>query len=177
MKCRALSSREVYRNPWIAVREDQVVWEDGKPGMFGVIEIMPGVSVLALDDDGMVHLVREWKHPLGRYSLEVVSGGVEPDESPLEAAQRELAEELGFRASEWLALGTSNAHSTVVRANAHLFLARGLTPGPTAPDATEHLVPVSMSLDQALGAVMDGEITHTGSGLLILKAARALGLG
>ena len=64
-------SKPIYENPWIKVREDRVVYRGGLESTFGVVVMRPGVSVLPLEEDGQVHLVREFKYALGEPSLEV----------------------------------------------------------------------------------------------------------
>lgn len=64
--------------------------------------MMAGSSILALTDDSQVYLAREYKYGLQNYSIETVSGGLEVGETPLETAQRELREEFGMEAREWI---------------------------------------------------------------------------
>lgn len=170
-----LATREVYRNPWIRVREDKVLRPGGKEGIFGVVEMVAGSSVLPVDNEGNVYLVSEYKYGIERESLEVMSGALASGETPLEAAQRELKEELGLTASQWDDLGCVDPFTTIVKSPNHLFLAQGLAQGSSSPDEGEELRTVKISLDEALARVMAGEITHAGSCVLILKAVRLLG--
>jgi 8-oxo-dGTP pyrophosphatase MutT (NUDIX family) len=167
-------SREVYRNPWIAVRADRVVRPDGEEGEFGVVEMKPGVSVLPVDDDGTAHLVRIYRYTLDRETVEVVAGGIDEGETPQEAARRELREEAGIEAAEWLDLGTLDQLTEVVVSPNRLFLARRLTFAPPRPEGSERIRRVAVPMDEAVRRVMDGEITHAASATLILKAARRL---
>ena len=73
---KVLSSEPRYRNRWIAVREDRVIRPGGSEGLFGVVEMVPGSSVLAIDEENHAYLVREYKYALERDSLEAISGGV-----------------------------------------------------------------------------------------------------
>lgn len=170
-----LSSREVYRNPWIEVREDRVIHPGGREGIFGVIEAKPGSSVLPISGDGLVWLVREFKYAAGKDSLEVISGGIEPGESPLETARRELREETGIEAGEWIEMGFIDPFTTHVRSPNHLFVARDLRHGPHEREAGELLEIVTLPLVEAVDMVLGGKITHAASCVLLLRAASLAG--
>ncbi|MGE5195322.1 MAG: NUDIX domain-containing protein [Deltaproteobacteria bacterium] len=167
-------SHAIYKDDWLEVRKDDVIRPDGAPGTHGVVLLKPGVSVLALDDDGRVYLTDEFHYGVGRRTIEVVSGGREPNEDPLEAARRELEEELGIVAAEWIALGSFDPFTTMLCAPAELFLARRLKFGASRPEGTENIRCVTMSFGDAVAMVMDGRITHGPSCTVILKAARYL---
>src|SRR5947207_15078559 len=108
------ASRQVYEDPWVSLRQDQVTRPDGQPGTFCVVHVKPGVSVLALDETGHVYLAEEFRYGVGRRTLEVVSGGRDGDEEPLAAARRELKEELGIEAADWTDLGTVDPFTSMV---------------------------------------------------------------
>src|ERR1700754_2556916 len=100
-----LSSRSVHKGRLVHLREDRVVLPRGTETIYEFVEIKHGASVLAMEENGDVWLVREWKYAVDRPSLEVVSGGMEAGETPLETAHRELREELGKTAQELIPLG------------------------------------------------------------------------
>jgi len=168
------SSEEKYKNPWIKVHEDQVIRPDGKNGIFGVVEMVPGISVLPLDDNGYVYLTKEFHYATEQEGIEVVSGAIEQGESALTAAKRELKEELGIEADEWTDLGNVNPFTNVVKSPAQIFLARGLHFLDKNPDATEKISTVKIEFEEAIQMVMDSRITHGPSCVLILKTARYL---
>ncbi len=167
---RRTSSEVVYRNPWIHVREDRVVRPGGSPGLFGVVEMRPGVTVLALGEGGEVHLAREYKYAIEAYSMELISGAMDDGEAPLETGRRELREEAGLEATDWTDLGTVDPFTTVIRSPNRMFLARGLRAVETAADEDEPLDVHRVSWDEAVAMVLDGRITHAASCVAILKA-------
>lgn len=164
------NSKVKYRNKWIEVREDKVLRPDGKPGIFGIVNMVSGVSVLPLDKDGFVYLTNEFKYALGKKTFEVVSGAIDRDEKPIEAAKRELKEELGIEAEDWISLGIVDPFTNVVKSPAHLFLARGLKFSKTEQEGTEKIKPIKVEFEKAVDMVMKSEITHGPSCTLILKA-------
>src|SRR4030095_11048479 len=117
---------QIYQSPWIEVCEDSVIRPDGQPGRFATVRMKPGVSVLAMDEEGFVYLTSEFRYAIERDSIEVVSGAIDEGEAPHEAARRELREELGAEAQEWTGLGCVDPFTSVVHSPAHLFFARRL---------------------------------------------------
>ena len=168
------SSQDVYTDPWLSVRCDQVTRPDGKPGTHSVVTIMPGISVLALDDEGNVALTDEFHYAIGRNSLETVSGGIESGETAEQAAHRELQEELGLLAEELIPMGDVDPFTSSLYSPTKLFLARGLTETDVNPDGTELIQKVKLSFEEAVEKVMSSEITHAPSCVLILKTERWL---
>jgi ADP-ribose pyrophosphatase len=164
------ASHQVYRDPWIEVQQDDVVRPDGKDGTHVVVRLKPGVSVLALDEAGFVYLTEEFHYAIGRTGLEAVSGGIEPGESALETAQRELQEELGITAAEWTDMGVVDPFTSVVVSPTRLYLARQLRFGDISQEGTEQIRCVKMTLAEAVRGVADCRITHGPSCLLIWKA-------
>jgi ADP-ribose pyrophosphatase len=167
-------SHAIYKDAWLEVRKDDVIRPDGAPGTHGVVLLKPGVSVLALDDEQRVYLTDEFHYGVGRRTIEVVSGGREIEEDPLAAARRELEEELGITADEWIALGSFDPFTTMLSAPAELYLARRLTFGAARQEGTENIRCVKVGFDEAIAMVMDGRITHGPSCVVILKAARLI---
>src|SRR3954452_12431560 len=131
------ATREAFRDPWVRLTVHDVVRPDGKPGSYSVAHIKAGVLVIAVDDRGVAHLTEEFRYAVGRPSVEGVGGGIEPDEEPLKAAQRELREELGIEADEWTHLGTVHPFTSMVHCPHTLFLAERLAFGPPKREGTE----------------------------------------
>jgi len=169
-----LDSQRLYASPWIKVREDRVIQPDGLVGTFGVVDLLPGVSVLPVGDDGTVYLVRIFRYTLGRDSIEAVAGGIEDGESPEETARRELREEVGIDAETIIPLGVADQLTENVVSPVHLFQARGLHFVEPQQEATEQISRLAIPLEQAHEWAVDGTISHAASAVLIFKTARLL---
>lgn len=164
------SSKQIYKSPWMEVVEDQVIRPDGKPGIYTVAHIVPGVSILPIDESGNVYLTQEFHYAHGEVGIECACGAIDKGETPLQAAQRELEEELGITATQWTELGLTNPMTSQVNSPARLFLARNLSFGNTKLEGTETIECVKVTLEEAVRLVMESKITHAQSALLILKA-------
>jgi ADP-ribose pyrophosphatase len=171
---RIRESREIYRDPWLVVVRDEVLRPDGQPGSYCVAHVKSGITVLAVDDNQQVYLTEEFHYAVGRVTLEAVSGGADEGEDYLQAAQRELKEELGIEAAEWIDLGRVDPFTSGVLSPTQVFLARRLTFGEPAPEGSEQIRMVSMPLAEAVDRVMTAGITHGASCIALLKAERLL---
>ena len=169
-----LSSKEVYRNPWIRVREDAVIRPGGKEGVFGIITMIPGSTVLPMTDDGYVYLTKEYKYAIRAESTEVISGAIGEKETPLEAAKRELQEEAGLVAGKWTDLSVVNPFTTIVESPNYIFLAEELSETRKSLDEGEVIGLEKVLFDDALEMVMNGKITHGATCVVILKVALLL---
>jgi ADP-ribose pyrophosphatase len=166
-----VQSQDVYRDAWIAVRKDDVIRPDEKPGTHSVVNLKPGVTVVALDDEGAVYLTEEFHYGVGRVTVEAVSGGIEPAEGPLDTAKRELREELGIEAEEWTDIGVVDPFTASVVSPTRLYVARQLRFGDQALEGTEQIRRVKMTLAEAVQQVVTSKITHAPSCVAILKVA------
>ena len=158
-----------YKSAWLEVFEDKVIRPDGESGSFATVSLKPGVSVLALDEDEQVYLTSEYRYAIERESIEVVSGAVDQDETPPAAARRELREELGIEASQWVDLGSVDPFTSMINSPASLFFARDLRFVETEREGTEIIRVIKVKLNDAVRMVMQSEITHGPSCVLILK--------
>jgi 8-oxo-dGTP pyrophosphatase MutT (NUDIX family) len=164
-----ISSRPVYKNPWFQVREDKVIRPDGSSGIYGVVELSEYVGVVAIDDQGRMALVRQWRYLYGESTLEVPAGNSSPsDVNSMDSARRELLEETGLIAASWLSLG--QVRYSAVTNIGYLFLAWNLTEGtrPMANDDWTELIWVDYL--EAVSLVLVGEITESTSLAAIMKA-------
>lgn len=164
------STREVYKNPWIRVREDSVIRPDGNDGIFGIIEMQPGATVVALTPDKEILLAREYKYAVQRYTLECISGGANEGELILDAAKRELLEETGAQSENWTDLGVLDPFTSIILGPNHMFLAQEIKfLGEQNTDGGEIIELVRIPFNEAVNKVRAGEITHGASVAAILK--------
>lgn len=157
-----LSSREVYRNHWMRVREDEILRSNGQKGIYGVVEKHDGCIILPIEN-GRIWLVEQYRYTIEQRAMELPQGGWEMEiEDPEELARGELKEELGLGATKMVYLGYVWIAYGFLRQKIHAFVATGLTALEPEPDAEEHdlhvlNVPVAefeqMMLD---GTIRDG---------------------
>ena len=164
-----LMSHPVYENGWLKLREDRVKHRDGQESTFAIVTMKPGVTVLPMEADGSVHLVREFRYAVAEATLEAVSGAIESGETPEQTGLREIGEEVGLVASEWVDMGVVNPFTSLVHSPNHMFLARKLSHIRRSPQAGERVEVVTMPFEDAYRAVLRGEITHGASCVVILK--------
>jgi 8-oxo-dGTP pyrophosphatase MutT (NUDIX family) len=155
-----LSRRVAYENAWIVVWHDEVTRPDGSPGIYGVVHFRNAASgVVVLDEAGRVLLVGQHRYTLDAYSWEIPEGGVGPDEDPLDGIRRELREETGVDAKEWVEIGTYALSNSITDERGLLWLATGLSHGAAHPDPTEELAVRWVTFDEALAMTLDGRIS------------------
>ncbi len=136
---RTRSTRPVYDNRWIRVREDVALMPDGRSTIYGVVECSECVGVLPFVDADTVLLVGQYRYVAQGFYWEMPTGGMHSGESPEEAAQRELAEEAGREAGSLVKICDFHTSKSILRETAHLYLAYHLRPGSRPPDPTEFI--------------------------------------
>lgn len=164
----------VYENPWIKVTHDTVITPGNTQGIYGVVHFKNhAIGILPIDDEGNTWLVRQSRYVMGNSSWEIPEGGCPVGEPKLAAAQRELREETGLKASlwdKWLSMDLSNS---VTNEQATVYLARGLVEGQSEPEETEDIEVLKLPVTQAITMVLTGQITDAISVAALLKYALA----
>jgi ADP-ribose pyrophosphatase len=173
---KTLSSREIYENPWMRLREDVAEMPDGRTTLYGVVTFGDCVGVVPFVDDGQVLLVRQYRYVQGEnHRWEIPTGGVHEGETLEQAAQRELAEEAGFHAGRLVPISHYYTSKCICDETAHLYLGLDLTPAEAPPDETEFLERRIFAFDEALRMTLDGEIMDSMSVIALLLAAQRRG--
>ena len=170
-----VSRRQLTEGRFVSAFQDEVLLAEGVTGTWEWVDVADAVRVVAVDAEGRIALVEDEFYLQRRRLLLVPGGGVEPAEEPEAAARRELEEETGWRAGRLDPLGVIEQLPTATPARAHLFLARELTPGTLAREASEAGMTLQWrTLDEAVAAVQEGAVTEAGSVSAILLAALRL---
>jgi len=166
------TSHVVYENPWIKVSHEDVVTPKGTDGIYGVVHFKnTAIGVVPIDDEGNTWLVKQSRYSLNQYTWEIPEGGCPQGEEPLNAAKRELEEEVGLRASEWQQLMTMHLSNSVTDEFCVVFIAKGLSAGQQALEATEDIEYKKLPLTEAIDMVKRGEITDGISVAALLRIA------
>jgi 8-oxo-dGTP pyrophosphatase MutT (NUDIX family) len=160
-----LSTREIYRSPWMTLREDEVEFASGAVGSYAVVDKQDFVVVLPYADGGF-WLVQQFRYPIGRREWEFPQGGWPAGHtgSAIELATAELREETGFTAESLVHLGRLFAAYGYSSQSYDVFLATGLTPGPADLEETEQdLVHEWRAVDEVRAMIGRGEFADAHS--------------
>lgn len=164
-----IATQRIYDGKIINVRKDTVTLQNGATASREVVEHSGGVGVLAIDDQDNVLMVRQYRYAIGRDSLEIPAGKREYGEDPAECGIRELEEETGYAAREFLPFGSLDPTPAYVTEVIHLFLARDLVPTKQNLDPDEFLSVEPVPFDKALELCLSGEITDAKTLVAVLK--------
>lgn len=165
-----LSSREVFDGVLIHLYKDEVELPDGNKAVREVIRHPGAVCVLPVDENGEITLVRQFRYPFGKVTLEAPAGKLEKGEDILEAAKRELKEETGITAETLTYIGELYTTPAMIDEIIHLYVARGLSSGEQSLDEDEFINTEKMKLNEAVSLVLDGEIKDAKTQVIVLKA-------
>jgi ADP-ribose pyrophosphatase len=169
---KTLSTRPIYRNPWLSLREDVVELPNGRSTIYGVVTCGQCVGVLPFVNPETILLIRQYRYVARRATWEMPTGGVHAGESIEAAAQRELAEEVGYHAARLIPVSAYHTSKSVMDETAHLFLGEELVKLPLPPDETEFIEVRRFPFSEALRMVLAGEIVDSMTIIAVLLAAR-----
>jgi 8-oxo-dGTP pyrophosphatase MutT (NUDIX family) len=160
-----------FENEWLALDRYQVIHPGGADGTYTVVRPRRlAVGVLPIEPDGSVHLVGQWRFPLGRYSWEMPEGGAEPGEDPLACAKRELEEETGLSAGRYERVLEMDLSNSLSDERGVVYLAFDLRHGQANPEATEVLRRRRAPFSEVLERVADGRIRDSLTVAAVLRA-------
>ena len=172
-----VSQETVYEGVIVNVRRDKARLMDGRITNREVVEHPGGVAVFAMDDQGRVALVRQYRYPMGEETLELPAGKLEPGEDPRDSGLRELAEETGLVPGTFEDMGCLYSSPGILAERIYLYFAKNLTQGPTHPDDGEFVETVWLPYQDLVDKARRGEIKDGKTLVGILKASFLLDAG
>ena len=172
---KTISEETIFSGKVFTVKTKQVILENGKQHQREVVLHNGGASILPVDDEGNVYLIRQYRIAFDAEVLEIPAGKLEKGEDPFEAAKRELSEETGFTAKHYFNLGEMWPTVGYCGEKIYIYLATGLTKGEIHPDDDEFVTTVKMPFEQAWNMCMDGTIKDGKTIVALLKAKEILG--
>ena len=169
MKLRVESEREIFRGRIIRLVRRRMILPNGRRTRFDIVEHPGAVAIVPLFANGDVMMLKQYRPSIREELFEIPAGTLEPGETPLATARREIVEETGYRARRWRKLGTFYTAPGFCTEKMHLYAARDLSPAHAEADADEILRPVRMKLKKAVEMVRRGKIKDAKSiaGLMI----------
>lgn len=173
----AASGRQIFKGRIIELRVEDVTLPNGRTISLELVHHPGAAAVVAVDADGAVPLLHQFRHAAGGYLWEVPAGTLAPGESAEACARRELCEETGLVAAEWTALGSIVTTPGFCDERIHLFLARVLTDAAQALDDDEVLTVTRVPFARALEMVVEGAIEDAKSIAALTRAAACLNPG
>ena len=163
--------KTAFRGKIISVDLESALLPDGRRCDIEVVRHPGGAAAVALDQDDRVCLIRQYRPAIREWILELPAGKLDPGETPLSTAQRELEEEAGLRATSWTGLGSVISSPGVFTEVVHLYLARDLQH--VASNTEEHeLIEVSwLPFDQALHMAQSDELRDAKTVIGLMRAS------
>ncbi len=153
------SKTTVYENKWIKVCHEDVITPTGTDGIYGTVHFKNlAIGIIPLDENNNTWLVGQFRYALGAYSWEIPEGGGVLADNPLDAAKRELQEEVGLEAEQWDKLTEFNTSNSVTDEKAIIYLARNLKSVQIKWDETELLEIKKIHIDEVMKMIHNGEI-------------------
>ncbi len=165
-----ISSNDIFKGKIVHLHVDEVELIDGSKSLREVIEHDGGVTVIPVDENGDVYCVRQFRYAFDKSIVETPAGKLEKGEEPLSCAVRELSEETGFTADEYIYLGEFYPSPGYCHEKLYAYLALGLKKGNAHLDDGEFLDVVKYPLDTLVDMVMRNELCDAKTIIAILKA-------
>lgn len=172
---KTISSEPIYNGKIINVRKDTVQLPNGKTALRELIAHPGGVGVIAVDENKDVFMVTQYRIAAKSDMLEIPAGKMEYGEDPLECGSRELIEETGYKAKNFIHLGEYYATPGYCEEKLNIYLAQDLEFVGQNLDEGEFLNVKKYSLDELYQMVMDNKIYDAKTAIAILKAKAILG--
>jgi ADP-ribose pyrophosphatase len=173
---KTINKKYIYENSFgYKLRIDEVLTPAGTKGNYGIFEGNGYVAIVALTKDNQLILVRQWRYPVEEESLEIPSGILDAGLTPLEAAKKELSEEVGGESDDWIELGNHWLGNGAIKIKGYLFLAKNVVIGSSHQHLEEEKMTTEfMPFSEGIEKVVKNEFSDERTQLAILLAAKKL---
>lgn len=167
---KTLSSKIAWTCPYYTIRSDEIELQNGQTGLYRVIEIPDSVFIVPVLPDGRIVLIRNYCYPLKEWVWEVPAGGIKEGQTPLEAAQMELKEEIGGQTEEWRFLCKASSMNGFSNHVSHFYLATNVTLSETHHEDTEAIEVAPMPAAEVYNMIHTGQMNDALSMTSLLLA-------
>lgn len=172
---KTIATEKIFNGKIVDLRVDTVTLPNGKTAKRELIDHPGGVGIVAIDENGFVYVVKQFRKPFDKIVTEIPAGKLEYGEDPLYAAKRELEEETGCRAEKWTSLGCFYSSPGFCNEKIYLYLAENLTNVGQHPDDDEFLKVEKISLDELFGQMLQNPEADGKTAIAVLSAKQILG--
>ncbi len=170
-----LSSKVVYRDPWMVVKVDRVIKPDGREGKYGVVRLSGAVKIIAMTLKKEIFLVGQWRYTINKFSWELPGGSVGKDQNSHKAAKIELKEEAGFQANNWKYLGAGYESVGAMHQKVKFYFATNLIKTIWRPEGSEKGIKViKIPIQKAVRLILQNKIFDNSTIVGIFKAIEYL---
>lgn len=164
MEWKTTASKQVYTNPWISVREDAIINPAGMEGIYGVVEIPPGIFAVVLNQQEDILLVRQHRYPTDMTSWELPGGGLKKGYTPEQQIVEELAEEAHMQAKNYKRIGETQTQPGVTTEVDVFFVATGAAPAVDISETSKQEEGIDeigfFSVSDVLDMLQTGQVNH-----------------
>jgi 8-oxo-dGTP pyrophosphatase MutT (NUDIX family) len=173
---KTLSSKPAWSCPYYSIRSDEVQLPDGQTAVYHIVEVPDSVTIVPVLSDGRIVLIRNYRYTLNEWVWEVPAGGIKEGQTPLEAAQMELKEEIGGQTEEWRFLCKASDMSGIGHHYSHFYLATHVNLSETHHEATEVMEIVPQAAADVYRMIHEGQMNDAVSMTALLLAQSHLSL-
>ncbi len=153
------NSKSVYKNKFLEIFENEIIDPNGNPGMRNKINIGEGSVVIVVEDlNGSLYMVGQERYAVAEYSKEFISGGIKEGEKPLEAAKRELAEEVGLAAEYWKEILVFNPMNSLSERKVYVYLTKDISKTQAKADDYEKIDIIISKPEKIAKEILNGDI-------------------
>ncbi len=159
---KTLTTTTPFESPWIKIEHSEVITPGDTDGTYSVVHFKNyAAGIIPLDDEGNTWIVGQYRYPLKKYTWEMPEGGAPIGTSILESAKRELLEEVGLKANDWMEIQVTHLSNSATDEYGVIYLARNLEEFEPEPEIDEDLQIRKLPFDEFYQMILDGEITDS----------------